>query len=136
MIRLLLDMGIAQSTGRHLRASGHDVVHLLDEELASLPDDRIVAKAQEEGRAIVTHDLDFGRIEGHQGPSAPDRRALSQAEIYTHPRSRHAWATRLMAMTYAASRGKSFRFFASSLTAWKAAVILVSRRARTSSFSQ
>jgi hypothetical protein len=28
-----------------------------------------------------------------------------------------------MAMTYAASRGKSFRFFASSLTAWKAAVV-------------
>jgi len=27
-----------------------------------MPDDRIVAKAQEEERTIVTHDLDFGRI--------------------------------------------------------------------------
>ena len=69
MIRLLLDMGIAQSTGRHLRASGHDVVHLLEEQLACLPDDQIVAKAQEEGRAIVTHDLDFGRIVALSGRS-------------------------------------------------------------------
>jgi len=71
LIRLLLDMGIAQSTGRHLRASGHDVVHLLEEQLACLPDDQIVAKAQEEGRAILTHDLDFGRIVALSGRSVP-----------------------------------------------------------------
>ena len=41
MIRLLLDMGIAQSTGRHLRVSGHDVVHLLEEQLACLPAARV-----------------------------------------------------------------------------------------------
>jgi len=71
VIRLLLDMGIAQATGRHLRASGHDVVHLLEQQLACLPDDQIVAKAQEEGRAIVTHDLDFGRIVALSGRSVP-----------------------------------------------------------------
>ena len=71
MIRLLRDMGIAPSTGRHLRASGHDVVHLLEEQLACLPNDQIVAKAQEEGRAIVTHDLDFGRIVALSGRSVP-----------------------------------------------------------------
>jgi predicted nuclease of predicted toxin-antitoxin system len=71
VIRFLLDMGIAQSTGRYLRARGHDVVHLVEEELASLPDDRVVAKAQEEGRAIVTHDLDFGRIVALGGHSVP-----------------------------------------------------------------
>ena len=53
MIRLLLDMWIAQ------------------EQLACLPDDQIVAKAQEEGRAIVTHDLDFGRIVALSGRSVP-----------------------------------------------------------------
>jgi predicted nuclease of predicted toxin-antitoxin system len=83
VIRLLLDMGIAQ--------------------LARLPDDQIVAKAQEEGRAIVTHDLDFGRIVALSGRSVPsvvtlrlgtaDRRALSQAvclALARHPEPRPA----------------------------------------------
>lgn len=62
MIRFLLDMGLAQSTAEHLRALGHDVVHLHDQGLERLPDDQIVAKAEAEGRTIITHDLDFGRI--------------------------------------------------------------------------
>jgi len=36
-----------------------------------MPDDRIVAKAQEEERTIVTHDLDFGRIVALSGFSVP-----------------------------------------------------------------
>jgi predicted nuclease of predicted toxin-antitoxin system len=64
-------MGIPQSTGRYLRAEGHDVVHLVEEGLANLPDDGVVAKAQEERRAIVTHDLDFGRIVALGGNSVP-----------------------------------------------------------------
>ncbi len=78
-------------------------------------------------------------------PADPARRVEEPAleagdvlarRVHTQPRSRQAWATRLMAITYAASRVKSFLFLASSETAWKAAVILVSSRARTSSFSQ
>jgi len=69
--RLLLDMGIAQSTGQHLRSYGYDVVHLSEQGLERLPDDRIVAKAQDEERAIVTHDLDFGRIVALSGHSVP-----------------------------------------------------------------
>lgn len=71
MTRLLLDMGLAQSTARHLRARGHDVVHLRDEGLKRLPDDQIVAKAIAEQRAIITHDLDFGRIVALSGESVP-----------------------------------------------------------------
>jgi predicted nuclease of predicted toxin-antitoxin system len=69
--RVLLDMGLAQSTARHLRARGHDVVHLRDEGLKRLPDDQIVAKAIAEERAIITHDLDFGRIVALSGESVP-----------------------------------------------------------------
>ena len=72
MIRFLLDMGIAQSTGEFLRSQGHDVVHLSEQGLERLPDELIVAKALDEGRTIVTHDLDFGRIvalSGHIVPS-------------------------------------------------------------------
>jgi len=69
--RLLLDMGIAQSTGQYLQSKGYDVVHLSEQGLERLPDDRIVAKAQDEDRAIVTHDLDFGRIVALSGHSVP-----------------------------------------------------------------
>ena len=71
MIRFLLDMGIAQSTGQYLRSRGHDVIHLLDAGLERLPDEGIVAKAQHEKRTIVTHDLDFGRIVALSGSSVP-----------------------------------------------------------------
>ena len=71
MIRFLLDMGLAQSTGEFLRSLGHDAVHLRDQGLQRLPDERIVVKAQEEGRIIITHDLDFGRIVALSGGTVP-----------------------------------------------------------------
>ncbi len=71
MIRFVLDMGIAESTGQRLRAAQHDVVHLREVGLERLSDDGIVAKAQAERRVIVTHDLDFGRIVALSGRSVP-----------------------------------------------------------------
>jgi predicted nuclease of predicted toxin-antitoxin system len=71
VIRFLLDMGIARSTGEYLRSRGHDVVHLAEQGLERLPDEMIVAKAKDEGRAIVTHDLDFGRIVALSRRSVP-----------------------------------------------------------------
>lgn len=64
-------MGIAQSTGSFLKSRDLDVVHLNEQGLEGLTDDRIVAKAQEEKRTIVTHDLDFGRIVALSGSSVP-----------------------------------------------------------------
>lgn len=52
-MRFLLDMGIARSSAAFLRRKGHDVVHLLDEGLERMHDDRIVAKAVSEGRIII-----------------------------------------------------------------------------------
>ena len=71
MIRFLLDMGLARSTAEFLRSLGHDAIHLRDEGLQRLPDDRIVTKAQVEGRTIITHDLDFGRIVALSGDNVP-----------------------------------------------------------------
>jgi predicted nuclease of predicted toxin-antitoxin system len=71
VIRFLLDMGVAQSTGEFLNSFGHDAVHLRDQGLQRLPDEQIVEKAQEEGRTIVTHDLDFGRIVALSGGTVP-----------------------------------------------------------------
>lgn len=61
-MKFLLDMGLAQSTARFLRDLGHDAIHLRDEGLQRLLDEDIIEMAQEEGRIIITHDLDFGRI--------------------------------------------------------------------------
>ena len=36
-----------------------------------LPDDQIVSKAQAEGRAIITHDLDVGRTVALSGDTVP-----------------------------------------------------------------
>ena len=71
MTRFLLDMGLAQSTGELLRSQGHEVVHLRDQGLERLPDDLIVAKALDEERTIITHDLDFGRIVALSGQKVP-----------------------------------------------------------------
>jgi predicted nuclease of predicted toxin-antitoxin system len=79
--RFLLDMGIAQSTGRYLTSQGHDVVHLSEQGLERLPDDRVVAKAKDEERIIVTHDLDFGRIVALSGRSVPSIVTLRLADM-------------------------------------------------------
>jgi predicted nuclease of predicted toxin-antitoxin system len=61
-MKFLLDMGMARSTALFLRAEGYDAVHLRDEGLQRLSDGKIVEKARHEGRVIITHDLDFGRL--------------------------------------------------------------------------
>jgi predicted nuclease of predicted toxin-antitoxin system len=64
-------MGLAQSTVAFLRAQGHDAVHLRDQGLQQLEDVEIVQKARAEGRVILTHDLDFGRIVALGGTRVP-----------------------------------------------------------------
>jgi predicted nuclease of predicted toxin-antitoxin system len=61
-VKFLLDMGLARSTAHFLRHQGHDTVHLREQGLQRLDDYSIVQKARAEGRVILTHDLDFGRI--------------------------------------------------------------------------
>jgi len=70
-MRFLADMGLAQSTIAFLRAQGHDAVHLRDQGLQQLEDIDIVQKARTEGRVILTHDLDFGRIVALGGTRVP-----------------------------------------------------------------
>ena len=70
-MKFLADMGLARSTVAFLRAQGHDAVHLRDQGLQRLEDDEIVEKAREEGRVILTHDLDFGRIVAVSRASVP-----------------------------------------------------------------
>lgn len=61
-MRFVLDMGLARNTAEFLRQHGHDAIHLRDQGLQRLSDEKIVDKALAERRIILTHDLDFGRI--------------------------------------------------------------------------
>lgn len=70
-MKFLLDMGLAESTARFLRAGGNDASHLREENLHRLSDEAIIAKAVEEDRIVLTHDLDFGRIVALSGQRLP-----------------------------------------------------------------
>jgi predicted nuclease of predicted toxin-antitoxin system len=61
-MKFLLDMGLSRRTAEFLRDHGHDAIHLRDQGLQRLSDERIVEKAIDERRVVLTHDLDFGRI--------------------------------------------------------------------------
>lgn len=57
-MRFLADMGVSYSVVLHLRLKGHDVVHLRDIGMQRMPDEEIFAQAIDEGRVILTFDLD------------------------------------------------------------------------------
>jgi predicted nuclease of predicted toxin-antitoxin system len=61
-MRFLLDMNLPPVMADWLRADGHDAVHVREIGYASLPDREIFSRAAEEGRIVVTFDLDFGEI--------------------------------------------------------------------------
>ena len=70
-MRFLADMGVGLRVVRHLRAVGHDAVHLADQGLQRLPDRDIFAKAGIEGRIVLTFDLDFADIAAAAGAALP-----------------------------------------------------------------
>lgn len=65
------DMGISPKTIEFLRQQGHDAVHLHQEGLDTLPDPEILRKARQEGRILLTHDLDFGELLAASGARLP-----------------------------------------------------------------
>ena len=70
-MRFLADMGISPKTVAFLQNLGHDAVHLHDQDLDRLEDPAILAKAQEEDRILLTHDLDFGELIAMSGARLP-----------------------------------------------------------------
>ncbi|WP_276624423.1 DUF5615 family PIN-like protein [Syntrophomonas wolfei] len=61
-MRFLADMGISQHTISWLHRQGFDAVHLRDENLQRLSDNKVLAKAAMENRVLLTMDLDFGYL--------------------------------------------------------------------------
>jgi len=66
-MRFLLDMNLPPAMAGWLRAEGHDAVHVREIGLAGVPDHQVFARAAEDGRIVVTFDLDFGEIVALRG---------------------------------------------------------------------
>jgi len=64
-------MGISPRTVAFLRDMGHDAVHLYEQGLGRLGDQSILRKARDEGRVLLTHDLDFGELMAASGANLP-----------------------------------------------------------------
>jgi predicted nuclease of predicted toxin-antitoxin system len=91
-VRFLADMGVSYSVVLHLRKQAHDVMHLRDQGLHRLADSEIIAHAAEDGRVILTFDLDFAELAFNR------RQPLPSVVIYRLSDSRpHRQIERLMA---------------------------------------
>ncbi len=70
-MKFLADMGISPQSVSFLQGLGHDAVHLHVQGLERLEDSSILGKAREEGRILLTHDLDFGELIAASGARLP-----------------------------------------------------------------
>lgn len=61
-MKFLADAGISPKTVAFLNAAGHDAVHVRQIGLQHASDADIVRRARQEGRVVLTFDLDFGEI--------------------------------------------------------------------------
>jgi predicted nuclease of predicted toxin-antitoxin system len=59
---LLADENIQAATVARLAARGKDIRSVQDEGLAGRSDSEILRHASEQGRVVLTHDSDFGRL--------------------------------------------------------------------------
>lgn len=70
-MKFLADMGISPKTVSFLNSLTHDAIHLKDQGLERAFDSFILEKAFNEGRVLLTHDLDFlGLARGQRWQSA------------------------------------------------------------------
>jgi predicted nuclease of predicted toxin-antitoxin system len=65
-MRRVLNENITGTVTAELRQRGHDVLSV-KESMRSEADDVILARAQREGRIVVTHDKDFGELAFRDG---------------------------------------------------------------------
>jgi predicted nuclease of predicted toxin-antitoxin system len=61
-VKFLADMGVSATVVRELRTAGHDAIHLEELGLRTLSDIDIFHMARDQGRVVLTFDLDFADI--------------------------------------------------------------------------
>lgn len=70
-MKFLIDMGISPKTAGFLKNIGYQALHLQEEGLGRLSDFQILEKALQDGRILLTHDLDFGDLLAAGGAGLP-----------------------------------------------------------------
>jgi len=61
-MKFLVDMPLSPAVAAWLGQKGHDAVHASEIGLSGSPDCDILARARDEGRVILTADLDYPRL--------------------------------------------------------------------------
>jgi predicted nuclease of predicted toxin-antitoxin system len=61
-VKFLVDMPLSPAVAQWLLSNGHDAVHASTIGLASASDVEIISRATQDGRIIVTADLDYPRL--------------------------------------------------------------------------
>jgi predicted nuclease of predicted toxin-antitoxin system len=86
-MRFLLDENVSYRVASHLKAAGHDAVHVSEIGLTSTSDAVILARACDEGRVLVSSDHDFVQMLFASGDARPslvlvrEIEALPSAEL-------------------------------------------------------
>ncbi|MEX2262408.1 MAG: DUF5615 family PIN-like protein [Bryobacteraceae bacterium] len=61
-MKFLVDMALSPQVAHFLRTEGHDAAHASELSLNKAPDEEILQLALEQGRVVITADLDFPRL--------------------------------------------------------------------------
>lgn len=87
-MRFLADMGVSLRVVDWPRAGGHDLVHLRQQGLQTLPNGDILEKAACEQRIVLTFDLGFGEILAASGKQIVScgRAPIGLARVYSSRR--------------------------------------------------
>lgn len=70
-MKFIADMPVSPQTVSLLKTLDHDAVHAFDLGLAEAEDEEIAAFAKQEGRVVLTMDLDFGTLLARSGDVEP-----------------------------------------------------------------
>ena len=87
---LLLDEMFSDSIAQQLRGKGHDVTSVVvDTSLLGLPDDQVLARAADAGRALVTANIkDFIPLDGRYRAASQPHAGLILVSTKTFPQNR------------------------------------------------
>jgi predicted nuclease of predicted toxin-antitoxin system len=79
-MRFLLDENVSYRVASHLKAAGHDAVHVSEIGLTSADDLVVLARARDEGRVLVSGDHDFVQMLFASGATYPSLVLVREVE--------------------------------------------------------
>ena len=85
-MRFLVDNALSPKLAEGLRQAGHDAVHLREIGRQSAPDSEVLARALDEGRIIISSDMDFGDLIAASGLARPSVILFRRVERRTNSR--------------------------------------------------